>query len=79
MSEWIGVDGYKMVTWNGTLPEWCASINVLTWWYTHWWFLPCSIILAEDSVISHQSGINVTEIKCCTPHRSYTSTDWTSK
>ena len=63
-----------MVTWNGMVQRWCVYSSALTWYYTHRWILPCSIISAGNGVVSQQSGPNVTEIKCCTPHRIIIST-----
>ena len=58
----------------------CAAVHVLTWWYTHWWVLPCSIITAVNSTVSHQSGATIAKIICsCSPGSTYrvTRTNYT--
>ena len=56
----------------------CASVHVLTRWHTYWWVLPSSIILAVNSVISHQVGGKVTGITNNTPHRCKESTNYSA-
>jgi len=50
----------------------CVLVHVLTWWNTHWWVLPSSIITAVNSTVSHQSGATIAEIICsCSPRSTY--------